>query len=87
MQPIPSFVGLFITSLVCGYLQPRYWQLLGLATVALLPIIAIVEMAQDSKSHNLWPIEFIFYGVFGFPGFCGAMFGRMIRNARTKKSE
>lgn len=87
MQPIPSFIGLFITGMVCGYLQPRYWHLLGLATVVLLPVIAIIEMALNSQSHNLWPIEFIFYGVFGFPGYLGATLGRRCRNARTKESE
>jgi len=75
MQFIPTLFGLLITGIGLGYIQPRYWHLLGLSTVVLLPLIAIVEMAQNSSSHNLWPIEFVLYGVYAFPGFVGAAIG------------
>jgi hypothetical protein len=50
--------------------------LLGIATVALLPILAIAEMSVSSATHNLWPLEFIIYGVISLCAFAGAITGR-----------
>ena len=36
------------------------WKI-GLSTMALFPIMSIVEMIVDSSSHTLFPFEFIFY--------------------------
>jgi hypothetical protein len=55
------------------------WRL-GLATMALFPLSAIAEMFVDGTSHNLWPLEFIIYGVLSIPAMIGAMLGRLVRN-------
>lgn len=84
---LPSFIGLFVTGLACGYWQPRYWHLLGLSTVALLPAVAIIEMLLDPKSHNLWPIEFIIYGLYAIPGFLGAAITGVVIRHLMKRIE
>ena len=56
------------------------WQL-GLATMALFPLSAIAEMFADGTSHNLWPLEFVMYGVLSVPAIVGACVGRAARGA------
>ena len=46
---------------------------LGLATVATLPVIALIDVAFiDPTSHNLLPVEFIVYAMGALPGCLGA---------------
>jgi hypothetical protein len=47
------------------------WKI-GLTTMALFPILAIFEMFVDSSSHNMFPIEFIFYTIYSVPAIIGA---------------
>ena len=42
------------------------WKI-GLSTMALFPIMSILEMIVDTSSHNLFPLEFIFYAVLAIP--------------------
>ena len=46
---------------------------------AFLPVLAVLEIVQDSTSHNLWPLEFIMYGFMGGVGAFGAALGLLPR--------
>ena len=58
------------------------WKI-GLATMALFPIMTIIELIADSSSHNLLPIEFIFYAVFSLPAILGAYLAQGVRKILT----
>ena len=45
--------------------KSRAW-LLAAAAVAVLPLVALAEMVVDPTSHNLIPLELVFYGFYGF---------------------
>lgn len=51
--------------------------LVGISTIALFPLIAIVEFTViDPTSHNLWPFEFLVHGLFGAIAIGGVYVGR-----------
>lgn len=60
---------------------------LGLATVALLPVITFAEIIASPTSHNLWPIEFVFYAIASLPAVAGAFAGRWAANRFFNKPE
>ena len=47
----------------------------GLMTMATFPITAFVDIAANPYSHNLWPIEFLFYAGIGMVAVAGAYLG------------
>src|SRR5436309_14031759 len=57
-----TLVFLFCAGFLVGCFGVGHPILIGIATVALLPILAIAEMSISSTTHNLWPLEFIIYG-------------------------
>lgn len=63
-----------------GFALGKYtrWSpwLLAPAILTLLPVLAILEMLADSTSHNIWPIEFVLYGVIAAFPLVGALFAR-----------
>jgi len=60
-------LGLFIaTGMLLGLLSNRKWWFLGFLAVLSFPLAAVAEMVVDPTSHNLFPIEFLFYGFYGF---------------------
>src|SRR5947208_16696974 len=60
MSPL-TLVFLFCAGFLVGCFGVGHPLLLGIATVALLPILAIAEMSASSPTHNLWPLEFVIY--------------------------
>jgi hypothetical protein len=81
-----TLVFLFCAGFLVGCFGVGHPLLLGVATVALLPILAIAEMCVSSTTHNLWPLEFIIYGVISLCGVAGAFTGRFaMRLVRTTK--
>ena len=52
-----------LIGLVAGALAPRIGWMAACATLAAFPALAVVEMVRDPTSHNLWPFEFLVYGV------------------------
>jgi len=54
------------------------WEI-GLMSMVLFPLAAICEMIADSSSHNLFPIEFIFYGIYTIPAIIGAYLSQGIQ--------
>ena len=51
----------------------------------LFPLAAICEMIADSSSHNMFPIEFIFYGFYTIPAIIGAYTSQLIKSFVIKK--
>ena len=47
--------------------------------MVLFPLAAICEMIVDSSSHNIFPIEFILYGLYSIPVIIGAYLAQSIR--------
>lgn len=78
---ISSFVGLAIVGGLAGFFAGAPWMLLGLITTGMFPICAMAEIAKDSTSHNLLPLELIMYAIFSLPAVLGAGLGRLIRRA------
>lgn len=59
------------------------WKI-GISTMALFPIIAILEILADSSSHNMLPFEFIMYAVYSIPAIIGAYLAERIKLASEK---
>jgi hypothetical protein len=67
-----SAIMLFFTGFLMKFFTSLNGWKVGLLTIALLPVITFLEIIADSSSHNLWPIEFVFYAVFSIPAIIGA---------------
>ncbi len=74
-----SFIALAVVGLLAGILGTSSWIILGLTTVAALPLCTIAELAVDSTSHNLLPFEFVMYAGFSIPAIFAAGIGRAAR--------
>jgi hypothetical protein len=72
---LPAVLGLLVAGAVARYLIAAPVWLIGLGTVAALPLFAIAEMLVDPTSHSMWPIEFVVYGIGSVPGILGAVVG------------
>ncbi len=72
---IAAVLGLFVAGAVARYFTAASIWLVGFGTVAALPLFAFAEMLADPMSHNLWPIEFVIYGIGATPGILGALVG------------
>jgi integral membrane sensor domain MASE1 len=81
-----TFIFLFVSGLLLGLLGRGHPFLLGLATLALLPLLAIAEMVASPTSHNLWPLEFAIYGVISLSAVLGAYIGRNVQK-KVKKTD
>ncbi len=81
-----TLVFLFCAGFLVGCFGVGHPILIGIATVALLPILAIAEMSISSTTHNLWPLEFIIYGAISLCAVAGAFAGRFAKRLalRTK---
>jgi hypothetical protein len=60
-----QLVLFFVVGVVLGLLSSSRALLLGATAVVLLPLAALAEVVADPTSHNLWPIEFMFYAFYG----------------------
>jgi hypothetical protein len=74
-----TLLFLFLSGTFLGVIYPKHEILWGISTMFLFPILAFMEMMKDPYSHNLWPIEFILYGVATIPSIVGAYIGAFIR--------
>lgn len=59
------------------------WKI-GLASMALFPLAAICEIIYEPTSHNLFPLEFIFYAIYTLPALLGAYLSEFITNKLLK---
>ena len=80
-----TFILLFVSGLLLGLLGRGHPFLLGLATLALLPLLAIAEMVASPTSHNLWPIEFVIYGFISLSAVLGTYIGRYVQKRIRKR--
>lgn len=75
---------LFLTGFGIKLLNKLSGWKIGLSTMALFPVMAILEMFVDSTSHNLFPIEFILYAVYSIPAIIGAYIAQGIQKVFVK---
>jgi len=61
-----------------------FWKI-GLMSMVLFPLATICEMIADSSSHNMFPFEFIFYGIYTMPAIIGAAASQVIKRFLIKK--
>lgn len=76
---LAALILLCTTGVVLGLVSAAPALLLGLAAVSLLPLAAIAEMIKDPTSHNLFPIEFMMYALYGLVVTGGAVVVRRLR--------
>lgn len=81
-----TFVFLLVSGLLLGLLGKGHPFLLGVTTMALLPLLAIAEMVVAPTSHNLWPLEFAMYGFISLSAVLGAYLGRYVQK-RVRKHD
>ena len=77
---LPTTLLLMITGCIMGYLKSEIWWLLGFSTIILFPIASTSEMILYPTTHNLWPLEFLVYGILSIPPLIGALFGSKLKN-------
>jgi len=82
--PLPTAALLFAVGFSLGTVGPRVWWLVGLSTMFIFPIVAICEMIISPTSHNLWPFEFLLYGLFSIPAIIGSFVGSRISLRKIK---
>ena len=79
-----TLILLFVSGLSLGLLGRGHPFLLGVATLVLLPLLAIAEIFASPTSHNLWPLEFAFYGLISLSAVLGAYIGRYVQSKIRK---
>ena len=60
------------------------WKI-GLMSMALFPIAAICEMIVEPSSHNMFPFEFIIYGLITIPAIIGAYLAEGFKKLIAKR--
>jgi hypothetical protein len=80
-----SFGLLFLSGFGMKYFSKLSSLKIGLTTMALFPIMAIFEILVDSSSHNMLPIEFIFYVLYSIPAIFGAYLAEGIKLVLGRK--
>lgn len=74
-----SLVFLALAGFIPAAFGRAHPLLIGVATMALFPFMSFAEMIADPTSHNLWPFEWVLYGVETAPGILGAFLGRRFK--------
>lgn len=82
-----SLLFLFISGVFLGMMCPKRPFLVGICTMAAFPLAAVAEMMVDNKSHNLFPIEFFFYGIESLLAVLGAYIGSIICKKIDKRPD
>jgi hypothetical protein len=78
IRPI-SFLLLLFLGLVLGVAARASALLLAAAAVAVFPIWSVVDAALGGQSHNLLPLEWLFYGLYAVIVLIGLAIGRGAR--------
>ena len=81
-----TLILLFASGIVLGVNFAIHPLMLGFATMAAFPALAFVDMAQNPYSHNLWPIEFVMYGLVSLLAVGGAYAGRALQQTADRRS-
>lgn len=80
-----SFGLLFLSGFGMKFFSNLSSWKIGLTIMSLFPIMAIFEILVDSSSHNMLPIEFIFYLVYSIPAIFGAYLAEGIKLVLGRK--
>ena len=80
-----ALVLLFGVGMLGGWAAPRQTPFLAMMAVGAWPVLALIQMQREPTSHNLWPIEFLFYGLLSLVPFAGAFLGIALRAGRFGK--
>ena len=75
---IYSLLLLIVVGAIFGYFGQAPVWLVGTATMAFFPIWSLVDMLMGG-SHNMFPFEWLFYGLFSIFGVIGVGIGRSIK--------
>lgn len=78
-------VLLFLLGVGGGVLTRLRSYAIALASIGVLPVVAITEMVMDTSTHNLIPLELMSYLFLAIPALLGALLGRFAR-ARLLRS-
>ena len=79
-----SIILLIFSGFIVRLISSKKSWLIGLFTMASFPILALIEMVIDPKSHNLFPLEFLMYGFISVFGIVGAYLGQGIQSVLKK---
>jgi hypothetical protein len=69
----------------CYFWRWNAW-ITGFGFIAVLPILAIIEGTIYRGSHNLLPLELIYYAYFALPSLAAALFGAYLARRKYKES-
>lgn len=82
-----SFALLFLSGFGVKLLSKLSSWKIGLMTMALFPVMAIVEIFTDTSSHNMLPFELIFYAVCSLPAIIGAYLAQYMKRTFSSKNQ
>jgi len=79
---------LFMVGAMFCFMSPSLNPIkLGVASVILMPVIAIVEMNLIPNTHNIWPIEFVLtYPYLAISCIIGAALGKFLGSKIKKRT-
>src|SRR5258706_11404583 len=70
---------LFLLGLLLGIFGQGTVLLIGSATMLVFPMWSLTDMLAGCTGHDLWPMEWLFFGIESFPGLVGAIIGRVLK--------
>jgi hypothetical protein len=76
---------LFGIGLIFGLVGRAPFWLTGPATMAAFPIWSILDMARGGE-HNLFPIEWLVYGLVSLLGLAGGVVGHLVRSRHQREA-
>ena len=79
-----SLALLVAVGAVGGILAPRRSPWLAAFTLAVFPLIVVVDFVDDPTSHNLWPFEFMFYAAEALLAVGAAAITRLVRGRSAR---
>jgi hypothetical protein len=80
-----SLFFLFLSGFMIKFFSDLSSWKIGLASMVLFPLAAFLEMAVDSSSHNMFPVEFISYAIYTLPAVLGASISQIIKKINFKR--
>lgn len=84
---IESIALLFVLGAVAGTRLRLNSAWIGVLTVSLFPVMAIVEAILRPETHNLLGLEILMYGFLALPASLGSLLGRKLKLARRKQGD
>jgi hypothetical protein len=82
-----SLAFLFTSGFAVKMLSASSCWRIGMGCMALFPLAAICEVIYDPTSHNLIPLELIFYAFYALPAVLGAYFAQLIAKLVFKRTD